>query len=201
MPRARFDRLLYVKMKASRADFHFQALDTELGKWAAKPYAVTKQLQFEKSLYAIRIDVSLTPEIIPMLLGNFICCLRASLDHLAWRLAHIPPVRKFTARELKQIQFPIFVCRNTYKDRRKLFPPAVADIFDTLQPYLRGNAYRDDPLWQLNELWTMDKHRSIPISPYSVNLGFAINNWEQFINPGPFPSLFLHHHIDVELPL
>jgi hypothetical protein len=32
-------------------------------------------------------------------------------------------------------------------------------IIKALQPYNRGTAYRDDPLWQLNELSNIDKHR------------------------------------------
>jgi hypothetical protein len=37
MPLARPDRLVYVKMKARRADEHFRALDAALSKWAEKP--------------------------------------------------------------------------------------------------------------------------------------------------------------------
>jgi hypothetical protein len=103
-------------------------------------------------------------------------------DLVAWRLAHLPPVRVFTKTQERQINLPIFETRNsTYDDRRKLFPPAVADIIDTLQPYLRGNAFRDDPLWQLNELWTMDKHRTIPMSSHSLNIRFPMAGWERFI--------------------
>src|ERR1700687_3034582 len=103
MPRP--DRLVYVKMKARRADGHFHSLDTELTKWATKPYTITKQIKFKQLLYIIRVDITPTPEIIPMLLGDFICCLRASLDQLAWRLAHLPPVRTFTRTQERQINF------------------------------------------------------------------------------------------------
>jgi hypothetical protein len=195
---ARRDPLLFVKMKARRADEHFQSLDAELGKWSAKPYSVIKKLEFENSRYVIRVEISLTPEIIPMLLGNFICCLRSSLDQLAWRLAHTPPARIFSDKEQRQINFPIFKSRDkTYEDRLKLFPSAVATEIDALQPYLRGSAFRDDPLWQLNELWNMDKHRTIPVSPYSLNVGFAMNGWERFVNP----ASYLHHYFEVAFPL
>jgi hypothetical protein len=195
---ARPDRLIYVKMKARRADEHFQALDAEIRKWAAKPYTVTKHLQFEKLLYVVQVDITATPELVAMLLGDFVCCLRSSLDQLAWSLAHLDRVRKFTVREERQIHFPIFTVRdNTYKDRRALFPSTVADVIDTFQPYLRGNAFRDDPLWQLNELWTMDKHRSIPVSPYSLNIGFALDGWQRFVNS----ATNLNHYFEVAFPL
>ena len=187
-------------MKARRADEHFQSLDAELRKWAAKPYTVTKQIKFDKWLYVVWVDISLTPEIVPMLLGDFVCCLRSALDQLAWKLAHLDRTKSFTEREEQQIHFPIFKIRNnTYEDRRALFPSAVADIIDTFQPYLRGNAFRDDPLWQLNELWTLDKHRTIPLSPYSLSIGFALDNWQRFVTPLAPP--LLNHHLEVVFPL
>ena len=164
-----------------------------------RTYSVTKQLQFEKFLYVIWVDITLTPEIIPMLLGDFVCCLRSSLDQLAWRLSHLPPIKTFNRTQERQIHFPIFETRNsTYEDRRSLFPPAVADVIDTFQPYLRGNAFRDDPLWQLNELWTLDKHRTIPLSPYSLDIGFALDDWQRFVTP---PNRSLNHHLEVIFPL
>jgi hypothetical protein len=194
----RGDPLLFVKMKSRRADEHFQSLEAELGKWADKPYTVIKEAKFKSSLYIVRVDISPTPEAIPMLLGDFICCLRSALDQLAWRLAHLAPVRKFTEREERRIQFPISKVRDAnYKFQRSLFPSTVAKCIDTFQPHLRGNAFRDDPLWQLNELWTMDKHRTIPISPYSLNIGFALDRWERFVTPA---SSF-HHYFEVAFPL
>ena len=182
MVRPVFDPLGYVKMKARRADEHFQLLKAEVADWALKPYSVTEKTYFEKLLHVVRIEITPNKEIVAMLLGDFICNLRSALDQLAWKLAHLDKTRAFTEREHRQISFPIFKDRNdTYIDRRALFPPAVADEIDLLQPYVRGNAYRDDPLWQLNELWNMDKHREIPISPFSLNLGFAMNGWEQFV--------------------
>ncbi len=133
-------------MKARRADEHFQSLDAELRKWAAKPYTVTKQIKFDKWLYVVWVDISLTPEIVPMLLGDFVCCLRSALDQLAWKLAHLDRTRIFTEREEQQIHFPIFKIRNnTYEDRRSLFPPAVADIIDTFQPSITEGI----PFWMI----------------------------------------------------
>lgn len=179
---ARPDHLIFVKMKARRADEHFQSLEKELAKWATKPYTVIEKTDFEKVVHVVRIEITHTPELIAMLFGDFICCLRSALDQLAWKLAHLPPKRTFNRTRERQINFPIFEVRNaTYDDRRELFPSAVASVIDTFQPYLRGNAFRDDPLWQLNELWNIDKHRTIPISPYTLNFGFPVGGWERFV--------------------
>src|ERR1035438_8954375 len=164
-----------VQMKTNRAQVHFDTLQTELDKWLHNPKSCTirEGTDFEKQVHIFQIEIAPLPEIIPGVLGDFVCCLRSSLDQLAWGLAHIWPSRKFTRTEERRIQFPIFEERNaTYEDRIKLFPPAVATVIDSLQPYLRGNAFRDDPLWKLNELWTMDKHRAIPMNSnaLAVNL-------------------------------
>jgi hypothetical protein len=68
----------------------------------------------------------------------------------------------------------------------------VADIFDTLQPYLRGDAFRDDPLWQLNELWTMDKHRGIPMNSNFVKIAFPVSGWERNTFYSPQYGLEVH---------
>jgi hypothetical protein len=108
-----------------------------------------------------------------MLVGDFVCCVRSALDQLAWNLAHLDQGRVFTRREERQINFLIFEKNDsTYAERRKLFPAAVADVLDAVQPYVRGNAYRDDPLWQLNELWSIDKHRTIPANGNDVKVSF-----------------------------
>lgn len=177
------DRLIFVKMKARRADEHFQSLEREMAKWAAKPYTIIEKTDFEKVLHIVRIEITPTPEVIAMLFGDFICCLRSSLDHLAWRLAHLPPIRAFTEREERRIQFPISKLKDsTYESLLSLFPSAVTPDIDSFQPYLRGGAFRDDPLWQLNELWTLDKHRTIPTLPYALNLGFPGTGWKHFVH-------------------
>jgi hypothetical protein len=191
------DRLIFVKMKARRADEHFQSLEKELSKWSAKTYTITEKTDLKQAIHIVNIAITPTPEAIPMLFGDFVCCLRSSLDQLAWRLAHLPPVRTFTRTQQRQINFPIFEERNaTYEDRRKLFPPTVADIIDTLQPYLRGNAFRDDPLWQLNELWNLDKHRTSSIPPYNVNIGFSDDLLHSFVRHNR-----LTYDLEVAIPL
>jgi hypothetical protein len=172
------DHLIFVKMKARRADEHFQSLEKAVGKWSVKPYTITEKTDLDHALHIVEIDITPTPEIIPMLFGDFICCLRSALDQLAWRLAHLDPSRTFTKNEERSISFPIFTNPWTYNDRRGLYPPAVARILDSLQPDLREDVFRDDLLWQLDKLWNLDKHRTIPTLPYMLNLGFGVENWQ-----------------------
>lgn len=199
-------RLLYVEMKTSRAQKHFDALQADIDDWLSHPkhYTVTEETKFESALHIIKIEIGPVWDTIPMLLSEFVHCLRSSLDNLAWELAHLrlPPLDRFTngighfaEKQEKIIQFPIFRDDNsTYADRRRLFPSAVAEIFDTLQPHLRGDAYRDDPLWQLNELWTMDKHRGIPMNSNALQLSSPGTEWQRFVH-------YLQYHVEVRFPI
>jgi len=177
------EALFHVEMKTRWAQRHFDALQRELDIWIDSPaYTVSHKDDVEHSIQLWRVVLKATPEAIPMLLSAFISSLRSALDNLAWGLAHLDTARVFTERDERNISFLIFKDSNsTYTDRRLLFPPTVANEFDKLQPYLRGNAYRDDPLWQLNELWTLDKHRSVPVNSHSLNVRFPMNGWQYFL--------------------
>jgi hypothetical protein len=57
-----------------------------------------------------------------------------------------------------------------FKDRTVGMPDAAIDIIRDLQPYKRGAAYRVDPLWKLNELSNIDKHRIFAVSSNTRSL-------------------------------
>jgi hypothetical protein len=177
------ETLAFIEMKTRRAQEHFNALQIEIDRWLnLPPYTVIHKTDFDRAVEIWRVWMRNTPEPIPMLLGDFICNLRSALDQLAWGLAHLDGARVFTEREERQISFLIFkVDDSTYRNRLKLFPSTVTSAIDSFQPYHRGNAFREDPLWQLNELWTLDKHRAIPINSSSLNVHFPLRGWENFI--------------------
>jgi hypothetical protein len=181
---SKWEILTNVELKTRRAQFHFDTFRSAVESFSnPPPYTVTSKTDFERVQEVWTIRMHETPEIIPMALGDFICCLRSALDQLAWGLAHLDTKRVFTEREQRNISFPIFKEDNpTYRDRLKLFPSAVAIELDKFQPYRRGNAYRDDLLWQLNELWTLDKHRTIPSNSHSFNVRFPLDGWERYLS-------------------
>src|SRR5579859_4177532 len=103
-----FRRLIYVDMKTRRAQFHLDALEVTVQNWIdSKPYAITHHDDFEKAVHIVRLQDKVTPELVAMLVGDFVCCLRAALDQLAWALAHTGPRRVFSETEERRIQFPI----------------------------------------------------------------------------------------------
>jgi hypothetical protein len=165
------NRLLYVQMKTGRANVHLEALEREVRSWIERPPHTVKEWSDLEGWYFWAINTLPVPEQIPLLVGDFVCCLRAALDQLAWALRR----RDITKREERQVGFLIFnEDDSTHKKRRLLFPTAVADTFDTIQPYRRGDAYKSDPLWKLDELWRLDKHRIIPTNCNQVSVNLPI---------------------------
>ncbi len=175
--------LIYVDMKTRRAQVHLEALELAVKNWVdSPPYTIIERDDFQKAVHVVRIEDEIVPEIIPMLLGDFVCCLRAALDQLAWALTHFRSTRTFTDQEARRIQFPIAKVNDaTYQGRLGFFPSTVASDIDSFQPYHRGSAYASHPLWELNELWTMDKHRAIPMNANSFTIHFSFSGWERYL--------------------
>jgi hypothetical protein len=104
---------------------------------------------------------------IPLIIGDAFYSLRSGLDHLAHDLAAsftnpLPPEAS------ERSEFPIYGDKLLPEDlaQRKLgaMDPKARAIIEALQPNVRGNAYADDPLWKLNELARIDRHRFIHLT-------------------------------------
>jgi len=188
--------LVYVQMKTRRANMHLDALESAIRTWLERPpYTISTWDDLKKWHYC-QIDMHSVTEDIPILVGDYVCCLRSALDQLAWALAHLDStrIRSLKPGQLKRLGFPISIPGDTnYSERRGFFPPAVADVFDTLQPYRRRESYRDDPLWQLDELWRLDKHIMIPANCTNVKVEFPVTDVEWLG--------YTYSHIKVRIPM
>src|SRR5664279_665179 len=128
-----------VDLKTRRAKFHLETLEVAVQTWVnGKPYALQCEDDLKRKAHILHIEMGYTPEIIPQALGDYISCLRAALDQMAWALAHLDSGRKFTVAEEKSIGF--------LTPNRKVFPKGVSAILDTLYPNNRWNALRDNML-------------------------------------------------------
>lgn len=157
--------------KIERAKEHFETLDREIGEFQKNNLCRVRHYEdTENALYVVRIDIPIVPLRFGVLAGDGIHNLRSALDHLAWQLALTRVAKPFDYTE-----FPI-VSKDTAKDRAhfKLVTQSMPDRacvrIKALQPYRRGAAFKDDPLWQLNKLWNIDKHRVIPVQGITLNI-------------------------------
>jgi hypothetical protein len=164
-------------LKLNRAHKHLERLQAEIDEWAG-PYerSVTHEPDADRAGYtAFYVDVPTPPSDFSLRISEFLHNLRSGLDSLAFALANAY-TDPLPLDVIEQSEFPIFGDEGWGKDRRRrgamgrvLFQrgkskirawhPEAQTIVETLQPYHRGYGFRLDPLWRLQELNIMDKHR------------------------------------------
>jgi hypothetical protein len=195
------------KLKLARAQHHLKKVDKAIARWISDSHeSITEEPNPECSgEYGSWIDPPELPiDRLGLLIGDCLQCYRTTLDHLAFELAtaHTQPLPNHLARSS---EFPIlddegetgstrFHSRLTKpKGKRKagdpergsglakiegIGLPAQAEI-ERSQPYHRGHAYKDDPLWRLHELNRLDKHRLLHVvGVVIVGMGFNARRWE-----------------------
>lgn len=158
--------------KMEWAEIHLNALKSSVTSLISEPdklYRVVTDEDLERQLFAVTVISINAIEFvkISLIAGDFICNLRASLDHLAWKLATIGKKRPSA-----ETCFPVIskiVPRTEAKVAERIaaytggiHPDAVA-LMKTFQPYNSGDAYKSHHLWRLHFLWNLDKHRNIAI--------------------------------------
>lgn len=169
--------LTYLQFKTVRAKEHLDEIDAEVRKiFDPEPYAITRQDRSKEQRHIIRVQSKAIPIQIPQLVGEFAFCLRSGLDQLAWALA-----RQNVQCPRRETSFPI---RDSavkgLGDAVKDIPAAAVSVIDALQPYQRGNAFRNHPLWILNRLCNIDKHRTLAVRCTEIKgrvLGVSESDW------------------------
>lgn len=136
------------------------------------------------------------PEEWPLMVGDAVHNLRSALDHVAYQLAldgyqADRPGEAIPAGHQRRIMFPIVAVSNdprlsveefyaqVVKAQLRYVPDSAAAAIQTLQPYERTPAAPlTDPLWAVNEIDVIDKHRKLhttavafPIKEFSIGGG------------------------------
>jgi hypothetical protein len=152
------------KFKVERAKTHLDSLDKFIKTWIeSKPYRFLPQDDLERGEYRIVVETEHPPFEAALIAGDFICCLRASLDWLAWQLAALT-----TKAPSNRICFPIYgestldtqvsITKSTFG-----VPDSAISLIKSFQPYNSGDNYKYSDLWVLHRLWNIDKHRHVPL--------------------------------------
>jgi hypothetical protein len=124
------------------------------------------------------------------IIGDIIHNLRSALDSLATNL--VVHGGHFSKSALKETYFPIRSSKSLLSDKDasaffRRVGPRVEKIIRRLQPYRGGKGH---PLWQLNQLDIIDKHRRI-IAAYGDLKSIQVNHWPQPTLPAaPLPFNF-----------
>lgn len=205
-------------LKLRRAHKHLERLQAEIDEWAG-PYerSVTHEPDADHPGYtAFYVDVPPPPSDLSLRISEFLHTLRSSLDSLAFALASVY-TDPLPFDVIEDSEFPIFgdegrkdghltgrMGHERFCKRRKDgtpapgsglakiagWPPEAQTIVEKLQPYHRGYSFRRDPLWRLQELNIMDKHRLL-FTTAAVFNGITVvrdekANWKEL--PGQWES-------------
>ena len=110
-----------------------------------------------------------------LVIGDIIQNIRSSLDHAVYHLGKKYNHPDFTNKAHRS-QFPIFgnmnnsgspidgeisFQNNAINDTIKYISPDAQDIIESVQPYKDGDKFKEHPLWLLNKLSNIDKHRCL----------------------------------------
>jgi hypothetical protein len=150
--------------RLDRALHHLKDLEAEVRAWeeecsyrtGTEPDADSRKKRFWVEI----VDAPPTDGL-GLIVGDCLHSLRAALDNLAFDLATAHFGRRLSSKLAEKSMFPIFATKDMRKFQDALggvAPSAQAKI-EWLQPYHRGQWFRNDPLWQLNKLSNIDKHR------------------------------------------
>lgn len=161
-------------LKLGRAKVHLQALDVELQRFKkGRPYTLERYDDLANQRHVLRIKHNDVPDPPCLIVGDALYCMRSALDQLVWSLA------KLTVTLPEHTQFPIFDKPLDDPDRIGRFESQTRGVPDkataeikAFQPYHRGASYKAHPLWRLNALCNIDKHRRIPANGSEILIHF-----------------------------
>lgn len=161
------------RAKLARAQQHLYTLHTEIqGFLGLNPYQLVPEFNPEHTmkLWRVRVTGQTDPDW-PLLIGECLHNLHASLDQMIWQLV-MPPIGTGT-KQPRRVGFPIAEDSSWWTSNgiKKLdgAPKGVLAFVEPLQPFKRRNLaianvardrrYWSDPLYSLGQLSNWDKHR------------------------------------------
>jgi|ERR1019366_6629121 hypothetical protein len=156
--------------KLERADQHLQTLKEWVERWSSRnSYAITDKLDAQTGENVVTIEpVGSPPAHIGMIIGDILYDLRSALDQLAYALAVKNLGEPLLDKIARGSEFPIYEDPTDYSKHRKRkiggVSPSAQTVIDGLQPFNAGPDFRSHPLWLLNELSNIDKHRAPHLS-------------------------------------
>lgn len=175
-PIARRPGLADPYLKLGRAKMHLDALGALLKQFTGpKAYTVRRYEDLEQKRHCFECKLLDVPDGVCLTVGDAFYNMRSCLDQIVWSLAGLASINP----PAETTQFPIFNSPPTKtKDVRRwnrqlagVAPKAVEEI-KSFQPYRRGKSYKAHPLWRLNALCNLDKHRRIPANGSEVVVTF-----------------------------
>ena len=152
-------RRALIQSKIERAKKNLQDMKESLVALHGNAISPERYIQPLKSTLGENIEYTVSFDSLAAA-GDVVSNLRGSLDHLLYQLAEVR-LGAIPLHTLKKLQFPICKKLATYKEAMggivEFIHPEAVKLIDELKPYKDGN----EPLWLLNELNNISKHRML----------------------------------------
>ena len=165
--------------KINWAHFHIQQLDQAIQDWFRDGSKFTHEIisnPEEQNTLLLRVSADIIPTSpLSLAIGDIIQNIRSSLDHAVYQLGESSGHEDF-AKNSHRSQFPIFgnvsnsgneidgadkFQKNAINNTIKFLSPAAQNIIESVQPFKDEDKYAEHPLWLLNKLSNLDKHRCL----------------------------------------
>jgi hypothetical protein len=149
--------------RLDRALYYLESLKAETRTWGEeRPYRIWSDFDVNVFYKLAWLEVvEQPPAYLNLIVGDCVHNLRAALDNLALELALVNNGGRVSRSMEGDSGFPIFKQQNPSESKRMLrgINKGAKKIIEDLQPYKRGDGFRNDYLWQLNWFDIQDKHR------------------------------------------
>lgn len=181
------ERLAGITLKLDRAQEHLNEIEKRGLAWVTEQesWGYSSQVNQGERRYVVSMRlVKPVPPVLTLMVDEVVHHLRSSLDHLASYLV------EWSGGDVGRAAWPIKSSRFQWKhevERRTHrwqfwrekgggplagASPGVRAFIEGKQPYNGPGEARDDPLFDLNELWNSEKHRILnPIHIYATPTG------------------------------
>jgi hypothetical protein len=169
-----------VHNKIIRAEEHLATIRAEIARHEHKCKIVQRKNLEDRTIEFIG-ELPEPPILLSVIVGDCFHNLRSALDHLVWQLVEANPPNRGSAKN----QFPICKSAADFQKQAKtrlmgITSNAVA-VIERLQPFVLGLSFDWHPLWRINELVNIDKHRTLMITTV------FLQDWEMYLsNPKSF---------------
>jgi hypothetical protein len=176
-----------VMSRLGRADEHLETVRVSVKRVTdSGSDSIPGQFDHDRGHHVFDVPRARFDEQFPLIVGDCIHNLRATLDYLACAL-----VRTVTKQETDRTEFPIFVERAMTPAERQSrigdVPQGAQALIEQLQPFNGGPA-RDpwqNPLALLYILSNRDKHRRINVTVTQVSVDFVDREGRPIDEPAP----------------
>jgi hypothetical protein len=159
------------KLKVERARIHLENLGFAVEEWLKTHKDLVREEADPETgddLVVVDPPAGSPSDAIALTAADCIHNLRASLDQIVYSLSWAYTCGPLTKEVAERCEFPIYGPRApTAADLRKrigAIDPDAQIFIQDLQPHHAGDAFASEKLWVLDQLWNVDKHRTLPLT-------------------------------------